>query len=260
MNTTNVNQQYELENKTQFHIRCRPGDVGEYVLLPGDPGRIDLIAEHLDNVKEIAYSREYRTITGYYNGLKVSATSTGIGCPSAAIAVEELVKIGAKYLVRVGSTAGISEDVKDGDYIIPTGVVALDGANQIYLNGDYYPAVSDFDLNLAIYNSARENKVNFHTGVVLVHDSFYAESDEFLKKWHDRNVLSVEMESSILFILGALRKVHTASFHLAGGNLISKEKHTRSEEETEQSRFLQHKVVLDAFLSINNQRSKILVA
>lgn len=251
---TNANQQYELDNKKQYHIRCKPGDVGDFVLLPGDPGRISLIADHLDDVKEIAYSREYRTITGFYEGVKISATSTGIGCPSAAIAIEELVKIGAKYLVRVGSTAGISKKVKNGDYILPTGIVALDGAHQIYLNGDYFPAVPDFNLNLALYHSAKANNVRFHTGIVLVHDSFYAESDAFLQKWYERNVLSVEMESSILFMLGTLRNVHTASFHLGGGNLMTKSRHTPSEEEIKKNRFMQHKVVLDAFASIGKSK------
>lgn len=245
-----VNQQYELENKVQFHIRCSPGDIGKYVLLPGDPGRIDLIAKLLDDVREVAYNREHRTITGYYQGLKVSATSTGMGCPSTAIAVEELIRIGAKVLVRVGSTAGMADRVQSGDYILPMGAVPLEGTSPIYLDNDPFSAVPDFDVVHALYHCAEADGKRVHTGLVLVHDAFYGETDEFIRRWHNRNVLSVEMESSILYILGTLRNVKTASFHLAGGNLVTKRRDHWTQEEMEKARYYQHKIVLDAFKAL----------
>jgi len=245
-----VNEHYELPEKKQFHIRCGPGDIGRYVLLPGDPGRISLIAQLLDNVCEVAYNREHRTITGYYQGLKVTATSTGMGCPSTAIAVEELIRIGARVLVRVGSTAGMADQVQDGDYILPTGAVPLEGTSRIYLDNDPFSAVADFDVVHALYDSALASGKRVHTGLVLVHDAFYAESEEFLLRWHRRNVLSVEMESSILYVLGTLRGVKTGSFHLAGGNLINKHRAAWTEEQMEQARYYQHKIVLDAFKAL----------
>jgi uridine phosphorylase len=244
---TSVNQQYELESQRQFHIRCAPGEIGEYVLLPGDPGRISLIAELLDDVREVAYNREHRTVTGYYHGLKVSATSTGMGCPSTAIAVEELIAIGAKVLVRVGSTAGMADEVQDGDYVLPTGAVPLEGTSPIYLDRDPFSAVPDFDVIQAIHTVASKSGKRIHTGVVLVHDAFYAETDEFLQRWYQRNVLSVEMESSILYLLGTLRRVRTGSFHLAGGNLMTKQRTQWTDAEMREARLHQHRIVLEAF-------------
>jgi len=248
-----VQQHYELDRGVQYHIRCGPDDIGEYVLLPGDPGRIGLIAGLLENVREVAYNREHRTITGYYKGLKVSATSTGMGCPSTAIAVEELIRIGAKVLVRVGSTAGIADQVQAGDYILPTGAVALDGTSRVYLQGDPFCAVPDFDLAHAIYHTALARAVRVHTGLVLVNDAFYGEDDEFMRRWHSRNVLSVEMESSILFTLGTLRQVKTAAFHLSSGNVVRKERAKWSDDQWAQARRDQHQVVLDAFLSLEGR-------
>jgi uridine phosphorylase len=248
---TNINQQYELESRRQYHIRCAPGEIGEYVLLPGDPGRISLIAELLDDVTEVAYNREHRTITGSYQGLKVSATSTGMGCPSTAIAVEELIAIGAKVLVRVGSTAGMADQVQDGDYVLPTGAVPLEGTSPIYLDRDPFSAVPDFDVIRAIHEVASQSGKRIHTGMVLVHDAFYAETDEFLERWYRRNVLSVEMESSILFLLGTLRRVKTGSFHLAGGNLMTKQRAQWTDAEMREARTHQHKIVLDAFKQLD---------
>jgi uridine phosphorylase len=244
---TSVNKQYELENSRQYHIRCAPGDIGEYVLLPGDPGRISLIDELLEDVTEVAYNREHRTITGFYKGLRVSATSTGMGCPSTAIAVEELIRVGARVLVRVGSTAGIADEVRQGDYVLATGAVPLEGTSPLYLDRDPFAAVPDFDTVRALHEVASQSGRRVHTGVVLVNDAFYAETEAFLQRWHARNVVSIEMESSILFLLGTLRKVRTASFHLAGGNLITKERPEWSEEEMREARYHQHRIVLEAF-------------
>ncbi|MCC6904660.1 MAG: nucleoside phosphorylase [Anaerolineae bacterium] len=247
-----VNEHYELAGHKQYHIQCGPGDIGKYVLLPGDPGRISLIASLLDDVREVAYNREHRTITGTYKGITVSATSTGMGCPSTAIAVEELIKAGAKVLVRVGSTAGIADRVSDGDYILPTGAVPLEGASPIYLDNDPFAHVPDFEVLRTLHDVASETGKRVHTGVVLVHDAFYAETDAFLERWHSRNVVSVEMESSILFLIGTLRKVRTAAFHLAGGNLMTKSRANWTPAELEAARATQHRVVLEAFKRLDD--------
>ncbi|MYE16075.1 MAG: nucleoside phosphorylase, partial [Gemmatimonadetes bacterium] len=111
----------------QYHVRVRPGDVANYVLLPGDPARVGLIAEHLDEPREVAYHREYRTVTGSFRGIGVSATSTGIGCPSAAIAVEELCNVGASHFIRVGSSAAFFFFIFWGYIVIYTAAMRLDG-------------------------------------------------------------------------------------------------------------------------------------
>jgi uridine phosphorylase len=248
-----TNIHYELAGGVQPHIRCKKGDIGEFVLLPGDPGRIDLIAELLDDVNEVAYNREHKTITGYYQGLKVSATSTGMGCPSSAIAIEELIRIGAKVLVRAGSTAAFADFITPGDYIMATGAIPLEGTSPIYLDGDPFSHAPDFDVLHALYHSAEQNKKKAHPGLVLINDAFYGETDEFVQKWYSRNVLSVEMESSILFLLGTLRGVKTGAFHLAGGNLVKKVRPALLEDEMRKARYTQHKIILDAFLELKNQ-------
>ena len=126
----------------QYATRIRRGDVGRYVLLPGDPARVDRIATHLDDVELVAHSREFRTVTGKYRDIKVSAMSTGVGCPSASIAAEELVNAGATHLIRVGSTAGIQPGIKTGDIVINTGVLRNDGTSRAYVP-DTYPAIAD---------------------------------------------------------------------------------------------------------------------
>lgn len=248
-----VNEDIELEGGVQYHIRCTRGDVSEYVLLPGDPGRISLIAKLLDHPKEVAYNREHRTITGYYQGLRVSATSTGMGCPSTAIAVEELIRIGAKVFVRVGSCGGFSDDVYPGDYILPTGAVALEGTSPIYMEKDPFCAAPDFDVLHSLYHSAVASGRRFHTGVILCHDALYAETKPFLQRWYERNVNSMEMESSILFTLGTLRNVKTGSFNLVGANSITLEKSNLTEEQMNEIRYHQHKIVLDTFKDLESK-------
>ena len=110
-----------LDGEKQYHIQLKEGDIADFVILPGDPGRVDFIAQHFDNPKEIAFNREYKTVTGTYKGRPVSVTSTGIGCPSAAIAIEELANIGAKTLVRIGTSGAMQEHTRIGDFVIANG-------------------------------------------------------------------------------------------------------------------------------------------
>ena len=174
----------------QFHIRCAEGDVGRYVLLPGDPGRCEAIAKHFDDPVHVGMNREYNIWTGTLLGEKVSVCSTGIGGPSAAIAMEELVKIGADTFVRVGTCGGIHLDVKPGDVVVATGAIRFEHTSMEYAPIEY-PAVSDFNVAYALKTAGEELGYHIHTGVVQCKDSFYGQHSpeaspvyyELLNKW-----------------------------------------------------------------------------
>lgn len=205
-----------MEN-LQYHINCKQGDIGKYVILPGDPKRCEKIAKYFDNPVLIADNREFVTYTGYIGEKHVSVTSTGIGGPSAAIAMEELVAIGADTFIRVGTAGGINMKVKSGDIIIATGSVRQDGTSREYAPLEF-PAVSDFDVNLALKNAAQKLGYTHHIGVVQSKDSFYGQhspermpiSQELLNKWEAwkrLGVLASEMESSTLFTVASALNV-----------------------------------------------------
>ena len=160
-------QNYSGEAGLQYHLQIRPGDVGRYVILPGDPKRCEKIAKHFEDAKLVADSREFVTYTGYLEGEKVSVTSTGIGGPSASIAMEELVQCGADTFVRVGTCGGIDLDVKGGDIVIATGAVRMEGTSREYAPIEY-PAVADLEVANALVAAAKELGFTYHTGVVPV--------------------------------------------------------------------------------------------
>ena len=144
-----------LDTKKQYHINTDENDIGKYVILTGDPKRVERIAEHLDNPQKVAQNREYTTFTGELLGVKVSVCSTGIGGPSAAIAVEELIKCGAKTFIRVGTSGGMKECVLGGDLVIATSAIRSEGTSREYLP-DGYPAVADFKVVSALAEAAEE--------------------------------------------------------------------------------------------------------
>ena len=149
----------------QYHTGVGPQDIGKYVILPGDPKRCEKSAIHFEDAKLVADSREFVTYTGYLEGEKVSVTSTGIGGPSASIAMEELVQCGADTFVRVGTCGGIDLDVKGGDIVIATGAVRMEGTSREYAPIEY-PAVADLEVANALVAAAKELGFNYHTGVV----------------------------------------------------------------------------------------------
>lgn len=209
----------------QYHIGCAEGDVGRYVLLPGDPGRCELIASYFDNPKKIVSNREYTTYTGTLLGEKVSVTSTGIGGPSAVIAIEELTAIGADTFVRVGTCGGIKLDVQSGDVVVATGAIRMEGASREYAPIEF-PAVADYTVVQALVEAARARGNRWHAGVVQCKDSFYGQhnparmpvSYELLEKWEAwkrLGVLASEMESAALFVAAAALNVRCGScFHV----------------------------------------------
>ena len=209
----------------QFHIHCETGDVGRYVLLPGDPGRCEAIARLFDNPVHIGMNREYNIYTGTLLGEKVSVCSTGIGGPSASIAMEELVNIGADTFIRVGTCGGIDMDVQPGDIVVATGAIRYEHTSWEYAPVEY-PAVPDFDLTAALKATGEELGYRIHTGVVQCKDSFYGQHSpekspvyyDLLNRWEAYKRLGVkasEMESAALFVVAAAKRVRCAScFHV----------------------------------------------
>ena len=212
----------------QYHIGLKEGDVGEYVILPGDPKRCEKIAKYFDDAKLVADRREYTTYTGYLNGVKVIVTSTGIGGPSASIAMEELVKVGAKYFIRVGTCGGMDLDVKSGDLVIATGAIRMEGTSKEYAPIEF-PAVANYDIVTALINSAKKLNLPYHVGVVECKDSFYGQHSpelmpvnyELQNKWNawlKLGCLASEMESAALFIVASYLKVKVGSIFLVVAN------------------------------------------
>ena len=214
-----------LPKDIQFHIKCKPGDIGKYVILTGDPKRVEKIAAYLENANLVADNREYVVYTGEISGQKVSVCSTGIGGPSAAIAVEELKACGAEYMIRVGTCGGISEKVIGGDIIIPTAAIRQEGTTLQYVPSEY-PAVADFTVVSSIKKAADELGATSHLGVVQSKDSFYgqhspetmpvySELDSKWQAWKKAGVLASEMECSTVYVVGGIRDVKTGSVLLA---------------------------------------------
>ena len=209
----------------QFHIHCKEGDVGRYCFLPGDPGRCAEIAKYFDNPVHVGMNREYNIYTGYLLGEKVSVCSTGIGGPSAAIAMEELSVIGADTFIRVGTCGGIAMDVQAGDVVVATGAVRFEHTSFEYAPSEF-PAVPDFDITAALRSAGESLGFRTHTGVVQCKDSFYGQhspekspvSYELLRKWESWKRLGVkasEMESAALFVVAAALGVRCGScFHV----------------------------------------------
>ena len=215
----------EQMRERQFHIQCAREEVGKYCILPGDPGRCEAIAKHFDDPVFVRSNREYTTYTGTLLGEKVSVVSTGIGGPSAAIAMEELCNLGTHTFVRVGTCGGIELGVQSGDVVVATGAVRMEGTSREYAPIEY-PAVPDFAVTCALSTACRKLGFSWHAGVVQCKDSGDGQlspgrmpvSGELLEKWEAwkrLGVLASEMESAALFTVAAARRVRCGSvFHV----------------------------------------------
>ena len=206
-----------------YHIHCKEGDVGRYVLLPGDPFRTDLIASYLDDAKLVAHNREHKTWTGTLDGVKVSVTSSGMGCPSAAIAVEELIKCGADTFIRVGTAGRVCDKAQDLtlDGVINTAAVRDEGTTIQYIPMEY-PAVADRHVVDALARAAKNLGFNFAEGITQSKDSFYGQHEpdnmpsgsrlkERWEAWKMGNVMTSEMESAAIFIISSIRNCRASS-------------------------------------------------
>ena len=210
------------EQNRMYHIQCRPGDVGRYVLLPGDPFRTDKIARYLDDAKLVAHNREHKTWTGYLDGEKVSVVSTGMWCPSTAIALEELIHLGADTFIRVGTAGCINEELRKPDTLggIITGAVRGDGTTDMYVPKSY-PAISDRHLVDALSAAAEKLGYHFDEGISYTKDSFYSyclpdsvPMGEQIKAeyamWKKANVLLTEMEAAAILVISSIRGCRAA--------------------------------------------------
>lgn len=214
---------------TQMHVPCSKKEIAQIVLLPGDPARAKLIGEkYLENGKLVASYREFVTYTGFYKGIRITTTSTGIGSPSTAIAVEELINIGAKVLIRVGTCGGaLKKEIKAGSIIIPTASIREEGTTKEYLLAEF-PAVADFEVVNALLDSAKKLNYRYYVGINRTHDAFYGQSQN-IKKWGSiylnprmRNwkypLISSEMECAPLFLIGTLRGLKTGAVLAVNAN------------------------------------------
>ncbi|RDE17793.1 MAG: uridine phosphorylase [Candidatus Thorarchaeota archaeon] len=222
-----------MAQEREYHISIAPGEMPPSVLLPGDPDRARLIAERFfKKPVEVAHKREYWSFRGEYEGAPVGVCSTGIGCPSAAIALEELVRVGCNTFVRVGTAGAIDPSLNAGDLVIFTGVVRDDGTSRQYVPIEF-PAVADPGLVMALSESAGRRGARYRTGIGHTKDAFYSEypglvadPNRMKDRWNTlrrANVIATEMESAALFIIGQLRGVRVGSICVIVGESIDKE-------------------------------------
>lgn len=196
----------------QIHLHAEEGDYAPLVLLPGDPNRARLISERFDDgsVKQVNDHRGLSGFTGTYHGTPVSVQTSGMGTPSLSIVVEELLRLGAKRLIRVGTCGGIAAGLKTGDLVIATAACPVDGATTTYLHGEAYAPAADFALTRALVDAAEAAGIAVRTGLVASVDVFYNTDADYAQRWRDRGVLAFEMEASALFYLAARSGVQAA--------------------------------------------------
>jgi uridine phosphorylase len=203
----------------QPHLLCEPGDVHDIALLPGDPGRVDRIGEKCADTETIAENREYKLVNGTHEGRSVTICSTGIGAPSAAIAVEELSKTGVESFLRVGTTGALQEGIEIGDMVIATGAAKDEGTTARY-EGTSVPAVADFSVLTALVEGANERDEAVHTGPIATDDAFYAETGDVVDDWEQAGLLCVEMEAAAIFMLARRKDLRAGAICTVDGNLI----------------------------------------
>ncbi|MFB6132235.1 MAG: nucleoside phosphorylase [Halanaeroarchaeum sp.] len=203
----------------QPHLQVDAGDVRDVALLPGDPGRVERIAARCDESTTVAENREYRVVDATYEGVPLTIASTGIGSPSAAIAVEELSRVGVETFVRVGTTGALQADLEIGDVVVATGAAKNEGTSARY-ESVAFPAVPDFETTAALVDAAESNDEVVHVGPVATDDAFYAETDEYVEQWEEAGLLAVEMEAAAIFTLARRRGLSAAAICTVDGNLV----------------------------------------
>jgi 5'-methylthioadenosine phosphorylase len=201
------------------HIKAKKGEISDRVIISGDPARVLQLSQSLKDSKVVNENRGFLTYTGYYYGKPITISCHGVGAASVAIVAEELVMLGAKALLRLGSCGGFLKQMKIGDLIIPNGAAYLGGTLHQYIGNEHISPVPDFELTRQVVESAKKNRVKYYLGPVFSSDAFYAEDPDFVSKWTKRGYIAVEMECATLFGLGMLRGVKTASALLVSDNL-----------------------------------------
>jgi len=203
----------------QPHLLVESGDLEDVALLPGDPGRVDRIADHCDSSEVVAENREYKVVNAEYDGTPLTICSTGIGSPSAAIAVEELAAVGVDAVLRVGTTGALQPGIEIGDMVVATGAAKDEGTTGRY-ESDTYPAVPDYEVLSGLVEAAEANDEDVHVGPVATGDAFYAETDEYVEAWESAGVLAVEMEAAAIFTLARRKGLRSGAICTVDGNLV----------------------------------------
>ena len=207
----------------QIHLRAEAGDYASLVLLPGDPNRATWIAEKFDGgpgaARQVTAHRGLLGYTGTYKGVPVSVQTSGMGAPSMSIVVEELLKLGARRLIRVGTCGGIGRGLKTGEIVIASAAAPVDGATRTYLHGDPYAPTADFGLVRSLVEAAERHGQKPHVGQVATVDTFYNPDPDYFSKWRDRGILAFEMESSVLYYLAA--RARAAGADVAAATILT---------------------------------------
>ncbi|MFP4530856.1 MAG: nucleoside phosphorylase [Halodesulfurarchaeum sp.] len=226
----------------QPHLQIEAGDVHEIALLPGDPGRVDRIAGHCEDATTVAENREYKVVNATYEGVPLTVVSTGIGSPSAAIAVEELEKVGVETVIRVGTIGALQADIDIGDMIVATGAAKDEGTSKRYEKTEY-PAVPDYDVLTALVDAAEANEEQaeaevsgdaegrVHVGPIATDDAFYAETDAYVESWEAAGILAVEMEAAAIFTLARRKGLNAGAICTVDGNLVAGTQKGEGEDE-----------------------------
>jgi DeoD family purine-nucleoside phosphorylase len=223
----------------QIHLRAEPKDYAPLVLLPGDPNRATWIAQKFDGgagaARQVNSHRGLLGYTGTYKGVPVSVQTSGIGAPSIAIVVEELLRLGAERLIRVGTCGGIGRGIKTGEIVIATAATPADGATRTYLHGDPYAPTADFGLVRALVEAAEKRGLKPHTGQVATVDVFYNPDSDYFSKWRSRGVLAFEMETSVLYYLAS--RANAAGANVTAATILTVSD-VLSEEATSEESYL----------------------
>jgi uridine phosphorylase len=217
-------------NEVLKHVRCKKGDVAPFVITPGDPARVKRIAEKMDSAEFISDNREYMVYTGSYKGAPITVCSHGIGGPASSIAFEELIQLGAKVFIRVGSAGGRQPDITIGTPVVITASFRGEGTSKAYLPPEF-PAVADLDVSNALIASLKEAQVPFRSGIGFCRDAYYEQDPALNVILTDAGVVAAEQEASVLFIVGSKRRVKTGAIVSTDSNILFKEQFTTEEKE-----------------------------
>ncbi|MEN2974670.1 MAG: purine-nucleoside phosphorylase [Candidatus Caldarchaeales archaeon] len=214
------------------HILAKPGDIAERVIVAGDPGRVDQLAEMLEDARLVSSNRGFNVYTGRYRNHLYSVACHGIGGPSSAIVFEELKMLGAKIIIRLGTAGSLLADIKEGEFIIPNAACYYIGSGTIsaYTPGIVPPSVPSFDVLETLVNESRNSLESFRVGPVVSSDAFYAEDEHFISRWVWAGVIAVEMECSTIFALGHIHRIKTGALLIVTDNLVNKSRLDRREE------------------------------
>ncbi len=217
---------------TQPHLLVDDGDVHDIALVPGDPGRVDRIASHCDHAETVAENREYKLVNATYADRELTICSTGIGCPSAAIALEELAAVGVETVIRVGTTGALQAALEIGDMVVATGAAKNEGTTKRYESVEY-PAVPDYHTLSALVDAAEANDETVHVGPIATDDAFYAETEAYVADWEAANLLAVEMEAAAIFSLARRKGLAAGAICTVDGNLVKGTQKGTDTEDTE---------------------------